>query len=224
MWIGSVWVGLAACAGADKTGDDTAGIDSDESVTGDSDGDSDSAGDSAGESDSGSCLDADDEDTGNVAAFLGVHVVTDGGSWVEGSYGITLAHLGQLPELPPVCQVVGSIADATPIGSCPSCDWAFTLTVAGSQVSGDGCAPFRMHDGLLDGDRGAWGWSDHYAYAYGDDVLDLEDAVWRTGDDPTAWYLVAFSYGGTAYGGYTSGDSGDAAWTVRVDDCYYYTY
>ncbi len=125
-----------------------------------------------------------------------------------------------------VCKLEGAMyKTGTSSVSCPSCSWAFTVSVRNSTTSGHCGTTTTLADGLLDGPIG------ELAFAPSYDIYDSTTHSYNAYTNLLIWRPVGASYfypfgWSTPHVSYTSvsGNAGNGSSYFRFDGSYYYYY
>ena len=190
--------------------------------TGGDTGKSDNGGDSNGGDSNGGDSNGGDPETGTaILSFYG-HFLTDGSQLTGGDFGFAGVRAtslgGYFSDLDVVCKVAGEMTQSPAPSPCATCDWAFTVTIANSVVSGPQCDDLPFADGDVDGYSYPFGFTEEYINGSG---YAFQDVFWYYFPKPNyEWGPLGWSYGGIPYYLYSDGTKEDA--TMYLPTSYYY--
>ena len=200
--------------------------DGDTDTDGDADGDADA--DSDADSDTDTDTDTDTESRPDSAEWPTVLQYesswsVSGSNWTSGTWGYALTSASSHDD---VCTLIGDLyKTGTSSASCPSCSWAFTLSVRSSQVAGHCGTTTALADGYLDGPIGELAFApsyDLYSYTRGTYVTYTNLLIWRP-EGATYFYPFGWSSPRVDYTS-TSGNASNGSSYFRFDGSYYYYY
>ncbi|MSP54494.1 MAG: hypothetical protein EXR69_02645 [Myxococcales bacterium] len=146
-----------------------------------------------------------------------------GSSWTTGTWAYVLVSADGHDE---VCRLEGELyKTASSSISCPTCSWAFTLSVRNSAVTGHCGTTTSMVDGSLDGPIGQLAFApshDFYSSAYPYYATYTNVLFWQfpAGD---VVYTLAWAAPDVPHNGVTGSSSSGESY-LRFDGDYYYYY
>lgn len=198
-------------------GDADTDADADTDTDTDSDSDTDADADADTDADTDTDTQHDSSEWPTVLEYNASWSVT-GPNWNTGTWGYALVSAASHRD---VCTLVGELFEtSTSSVYCPSCSWAFNVSVRDSTVGGHCGTTTAIADGLIDGPIGELAFAPSYEFYSGEVYTNL--LLWRpVGAEyfyPFGWTAPHVNYAGTT-GNATSGES-----YLRFDGDYYYYY
>lgn len=196
--------------------------DTDADTDGDADGDTDTDTDTDGDTDTDTDTQPDSSLWPTVLQYESTWSVS-GSQWNTGTWAYALVSADSHEQ---ACKLEGELyKTASSSVNCPSCSWAFTLSVRSSQLSGHCGTTTSLADGFLDGPMGELAFAPSYeifSYTTFSYVTYENALLWRP-DGLDYFYFFGWS---APYADYTrtTGNAGNGSSYFRFDGSYYYYY